>query len=645
VKQLALLFVLLLMVSCQLGPKKEPLVQAPPQAQSELNQAQQAINRPSKGTPAAVARLQALVKEHPQTDVADAALMTLGRYYYTKKDFVTAYEYFIQVVQSPVQSPNEDDSALGAALCLTRLGKIDEALAMTDKGLKLPSLTPNVAYELHQLRYSLFKDTGDLKQSLISLSYLAKNTADTAKKQAFVQEGFALLNKIDFDGLKSLLMEPILEDYKSYCAYRVGVTELQRGNRSAAQDYFREAVRFNADSVYGQQAQHYLDQFQAARQVDWRSIGVLLPLSGKYETVSQKVLRGLELGLGIFDEGGSPFKLSIRDSGTNPQKAANAVEDLVLKDHVIAITGSLLSKTAPIIAKRSNEIGVPSIHLSQISGLTDEGPLVFQNSITSKALVQRVVSVAMEQMNLKRFALLFPNDAYGVEYANLFWDEVVKRGGSVTAAQSYNPQETDFRDSIKRLVGTYYVEDRETEYKQRLKKWTEANKGRARAEVPEDLLPPIVDFDALFVADGPKALGQIAPMLNYVGVKNLQLLGTNLWNSAEFLRRGQKNVEGAVFADAAINYSDQLAHSQFYALYQKVFGEKPGLFEAEGYETAMILKQLITRGADDREELAEALQKLGSFSTIGGEALMTPERQIQKPMVALTVKDGKIVPF
>lgn len=644
-KFICIIFSLFSLTSCQMGSKKEPMIAAPPAAQSELEQVKKQIEKEKKPRTNAIERLKALAKAHPNTDVADTALMTLGRVYYTKKDFRLAYEYFIQVMQSPVSSPNEDDAALGASLCLARLGRIDEALLMSERGLKIQSLSPSVAFELHKLRYSLLKDAGDLKQALISLSYLVANEKTESKRETLENAGFPMLHKMDYDGLKSLLVEPILNSYKAYCAYRVGVAELQAGRRSDAQDYFREAVRFQPDSLYGQQAQRYLDQFEAARRVDWRSIGVTLPLTGRYESVSQKVLRGLELGLGIYDDKSSPFKLAIRDSGTNAQKAASAVEDLVLKDQVIAITGSILSRTAPVIARRANEIGVPSIHLAQISSLTDEGPLVFQNSINSKALIEKLVSVAMERMGLKRFAVLFPNDAYGVEYANLFWDEVNKRGGTIAAAQSYDPKETDFRDSIKRLVGTYYVEDRQTEYKERLKRWMDEHKKGARVEVPEDLLPPIVDFDALFVADGPRALGQIAPMLSYVGVKDLQLLGTNLWNSAEFIRRGQKNVEGAVFVDAAINFSDQLTKSQFFKKYQEVFGEKPGLFEAQGYETAVILRQLISRGADDREELAEALRDLGSFSTIGGSAQMNSQRQIQKPIIALTIKDGQIVPL
>ena len=636
---------LLLLSSCSLGPKKDPLIQAPPAAQSELEQVTKQIEKEKKPQASTVQKLKALVKAHPNSDVADSALMTLGRVYYTRKDFPVAYDYFLQVVESSQSSPNEDDAALGAALSLTKMGRIDEAITMTDRGLKLRELSPAIALELHQLRYSLLKDAGDLKQALISLSYLAQNEKNELKRESLESAGFPLLHKMDYNGLKGLLVEPILDSYKAYCAYRVGVSELQAGRRSDATDYFREAVRFRPDSTYGQQAQRYLDQFSAATRVDWRSIGVTLPLTGRYEAVSQKVLRGLELGLGIYDDKSSPYRLAIRDSGSNPQQAAQAVEDLVLKDQVIAITGSLLSKTAPTIAKRSNEIGVPSIHLAQISSLTNEGPLVFQNSINSKSLVQQLVAVAMDQMKLKKFAILFPNDAYGVEYANLFWDEVEKRGGSIQAAQSYSPKETDFRDPIKRLVGTYYVEDRQNEYKTRLKKWMDGSKNRAREEVPEDLLPPIVGFDALFVADGPKALGQIAPMLSYIGVKNLQLLGTNLWNSADLIRRGQKNVEGAVFVDAALNFSDQLTRSQFFQTYQQVFGEKPGLFEAQGYETAVILKQLISRGASDRQSLAQALSNLGTFSTIGGTAQMSPERQILKPILSLTVKDGQIVPL
>ena len=68
------------------------------------------------------------------------------------------------------------------------------------------------------------------------------------------------------------------------------------------------------------------------------------------------------------------------------------------------------------------------------------------------------------------------DEPFGVEYANLFWDEVLARGGSIAGAQIYSPAETDFRGPVKRLVGTYYLEDRKTEYQGRLKEWYKKQK-------------------------------------------------------------------------------------------------------------------------------------------------------------------------
>jgi ABC-type branched-subunit amino acid transport system substrate-binding protein len=124
------------------------------------------------------------------------------------------------------------------------------------------------------------------------------------------------------------------------------------------------------------------------------------------------------------------------DSEGNPDNARRGVERLVKEDNVIAIIGSLLSKTAPAVAAKANELGVPTLALSQKAGVTEVGPSVFRNALTSEMQVRQLVKSAMEDLKLRRFAILYPNDPYGVEYANIFWDEVLARGGVITAAQT-----------------------------------------------------------------------------------------------------------------------------------------------------------------------------------------------------------------
>ena len=257
--------------------------------------------------------------------------------------------------------------------------------------------------------------------------------------------------------------------------------------------------------------------------------------------------------------------------------------------------------------------------------------------------VRHLVKEAMEKKNLKRFAILYPNDRYGVEYANLFWDEVLARGGQIMAAQTYNPKETDFSGPIRRLVGTYYYEDRQDEYRLLLKEWIGKQKRiSSRVTPPDDLLPPVVDFDAIFIPDSTKALGQAAPMLAYHNVNNVTLLGTNLWNSKTLLKRGQQYVEGSLFVDGLLTSDRKFRRSRFFATYKRTFGEEPGIFAAQAYDAGLILRQIIASGYRTRVALKEKLDQLKNFSGSVGTLNVGSNREFHRPLVSLTVENGKI---
>ena len=259
--------------------------------------------------------------------------------------------------------------------------------------------------------------------------------------------------------------------------------------------------------------------------------------------------------------------------------------------------------------------------------------------------VRQLVRSAMEDYGLKKFAVLYPNDAYGTEFANMFWDEVLARGGEIKGAQIYSPKETDFKSHVQRLVGTFYVSDREQEYKLRLDKWMQ-NQGKrsARSKPPEDLLPPIVDFDAIFIPDGARAVGQIAPMLLYNNVKGVKLMGTNIWNTPELIRRGKNFVNGSLFVDTVMANDPRLSQSQFAQNYKSIFGGDPGIFEIQGYDSALILRQVLVDGARTRSEVARGLSRLSQFPGALGSLKIQDNGEIDRPLLTLTIEDQKIVP-
>jgi len=635
--------VLITTFSCTTAPKKKPQVPAPMDAKKEFNKAQ--IEIAAGADKKAIPRLKAIIAKYPNSDVSDDATIQLAKIYTKQNQHELAYKTYMSLVESDVFSQNEGEALLGASKALHKLGRLDESSALSARGLKIPGLSENLRLEFFKHRFAVLSAIGDRLEALRALSYIYNKEPKPEIRNNAQARGNEIINYY----LQEKELERVVGDssfgfVRAQAAFRLGLLKLRNKDFDGARSSFARAADWGQGTPVQPQAENYLAQVDSRRRVDPYSIGTVLPLTGRHAQVAHKTLRGLQLGLGVYGPDRSNFKLAVVDSEGNPEGARRAVERLVTEDSVIAVVGSLLSREATAVASKTEELGVPSIALSQKAGLTEGGTYIFRNAVTSAMQVRELVRLAMEQLGLKRFAILYPNDTYGVEYANLFWDEVLARGGTIAGAQIYNPSETDFRGPIKRLVGTYYVEDRRIEYQNRLRDWYRKQKKiSTRSSPPDDILPAIVDFDALFIPDTPKALGQIAPMLVYQGVTNTRLLGTNIWNSSELVRRGERHVENAVFVDTNIVNDPAFKASKFFSDFVKTYGEEPGLFEAQGYEAGVMLRQTISGGERSRVGLAEGLNRMRQFQGVGGMLSMNEQRELTRPLTPFIVKGAEIV--
>lgn len=429
---------------------------------------------------------------------------------------------------------------------------------------------------------------------------------------------------------------------RAYALYRLSEQALEIKDFSKAKPLLNLVIEALPGSHLEKKSRAILEQIESSQNVNERTIGAILPLSGKNASAGQKALRGIQMGLGLHLPGSS-FKLSVIDSEGSPDTAAVGVERLVKEDGVVAIIGSLLSKTASSVAVKAEELGVPSIALSQKNGITETGSNIFRNALTSEMQIRKLVQYSMNHLKYKKFAILIPNDPYGVEYANIFWDEVLARGGQITGAQVYNPTETDFRFSIQKLTGTYYTEGRADEYKAYLKESSvNKNKTSDRVKNQEDILPPIVDFEAIFIPDDSKNMGQLAAFLAYGGVKNVKLLGTNLWNTPGLHKRAGNFSNGILFVDSIYPKMMSLSSSSFIHEYKSIFNEDPGLLEIQAYDSALILRHLLLSGVSSREELTKRISEIKNFPGSIGPLTMTEEKEINRPLTLLTLENGEI---
>lgn len=420
-----------------------------------------------------------------------------------------------------------------------------------------------------------------------------------------------------------------------------------------ALQYFRSLTSEFPQSTQAIKANSEITLLQAAQEVDAKVVGAILPLTGKNSNIGQHALNSIRLGLGL-NKPNSNLRLAIFDSQSSAELAIEGVEKLVRDDKVIAIIGGLSSKEALAAAQKSDSLGVPFIGLSQKSGLTSVGDYVFRNSLTAEMQVDRLVQYAFEKLNAKRFAVIYPNDAYGIEFANIYWDHVLARGGQMTAAQSFNAKENDFTSVIQKMVGTYYPEARPEEYRERLKEIELAKKEKleknkdkkqknSRAhEVQENILPPVVDFDVLFIPDTGKTLGQVMAFMKVNDVPKMTYLGTNIWNTPDLSKRVGLHSNSILFVDAIDNNDSNVRNSSFFKDYVSEFNEEPSLVEMQVFESSKILKSLLSSGSTSRDSVASRLRSLGRSEGVTGELRMSNSRELERPLHILSLDSGLI---
>lgn len=380
---------------------------------------------------------------------------------------------------------------------------------------------------------------------------------------------------------------------------------------------------------------------------DLTAVGVLLPLSGDWGEFGRATLEGMQLASGMFAQKSGkapPIRLLIRDTKGDVEVAREAFNELVDIHKVAAVIGPLTSKDADVIAELAQKRKVPLLVLSQKSGLTEKGDFVFRASMTLKMQAQAVAQEAFHSMGLKRFAILYPRDPYGIELAKEFWREIESLGGAVSAVESYATGQTDFRDELRRLVGTQYINARKKEYARIQDSVSLLAKGKNKKNEKGELMP-IIDFEALFIPDGYKAIGQIAPTLTYLDIDGIRLLGTNAWNSNQLIERAWPYVEGSVFVDGFFADSSRPEVSSFVALYRSSFKKSPTIHAAQGYDSMKLTMAALAQSSSSmRSAVRDALVNVKGFSGPSGRMVKFNEsRDAQKELFLITPKNKKLV--
>lgn len=527
---------------------------------------------------------------------------------------------------------------------LFRIGKYKSSVA---KALEWLDTYPDhpLKRDILMLLGDNFSALGEKTQALSWWLKAKKEWSDDPQKITQIDE--KLNELISNSGLKILnqLAEGAVGTlYAPKIYYRIASIYLEQNDKKKAIEAATSLLHSTRDEKWLSKGRELVKRTEEEMAVKQGVLGCLLPLSGPFSIYGEEVLKGVELGLGVhWDQTAQTgLELLIRDTKGRPEEALAALENLVIDEKIMAIIGPVSSRAAIAVARKAQEMGVPVIALTQREGVVEEGEMIFRNFLTPSQEIDGLIDVAMGQMGLKHFGILYPDNAYGRYSMNLFWDRLNDMGGTVTAVESYGVDDTDFADQIKKMVGLYYP--RPASFVQRLEdmKTPEDEENSIYPEEPE----PIIDFDAIFIPDSFQRVAMIAPQLTFYDVLEVQLLGTSPWQSPKLVEMAKDYIQGALFCSGFVGDSEEAGVRIFVEEYRDNFDADPGILAANGYDTIRLLKQVLSdKEIRTRKDLVNALLGSQGFYGVSGVITFDPNGEAEKEPILLTISGNSMVPL
>lgn len=351
------------------------------------------------------------------------------------------------------------------------------------------------------------------------------------------------------------------------------------------------------------------------KKADTIKIGANLEMTGGSASYGISSKNAIELAFKEINEkggiNGKQLELVVADNKSEAAEATNAMQKLVSQDNVVAVIGPNLSSSVIAASAINNSAKVldiapmatnPYVTVDQTSGKTKDFNYrtcfidPFQGTVMAK--------FATAELGVGNAAILIDNSSdYAKGLAQFFKENFVKEGGAVTAEESYLQKDTDFKATLTKIKAT--------------------------------------NPDFLYVPGYYQEVGLIVKQARELGM-NMPIAGGDGWDSAKMPEiAGAAALNNTYFSSLYSPEDSSDINKNFVAAYEKAYGQKPDVFAALSYDSALLVAEAIKNaGSTEPAKISEAMAKINGFSGVSGSVTFDDKHNPVKSAVILEYKDG-----
>ncbi len=351
------------------------------------------------------------------------------------------------------------------------------------------------------------------------------------------------------------------------------------------------------------------------KKADTIKVGANLEMTGGSASYGISSKNAIELAFKEINEkggiNGKQLELVVADNKSEAAEATNAIQKLVSQDNVVAVIGPNLSSSVIAASAINNSAKVldiapmatnPYVTVDQASGKTKDFNYrtcfidPFQGTVMAK--------FATAELGVGNAAILIDNSSdYAKGLAQFFKENFVKEGGAVTAEESYLQKDTDFKATLTKIKAT--------------------------------------NPDFLYVPGYYQEVGLIVKQARELGM-NMPIAGGDGWDSAKMPEiAGAAALNNTYFSSLYSPEDSSDINKNFVAAYEKAYGQKPDVFAALSYDSALLVAEAIKNaGSTEPAKISEAMAKINGFSGVSGSVTFDDKHNPVKSAVILEYKDG-----
>ena len=565
----------------------------------------------------------------PASKHRDRALYLQGEVRFTQRDYPRALSYYKEIIEKFPSSPFIVQARYKLGLCYFELKEYDLAIANLENKSKITD--PAQLKRISEILSAAYLAKKNLLPAVKELSSRAETAQNERQKAGYRDRIREIVDRN--------LSEDQLRTLSHGSNYPSDISRLRLAALLIEQRNFREAVSVSKDFLEKfpahpekMRGEMLLNEATSRLSAPRHFIAALLPQSGQLAFFGDRVLKGIQLAVHTYNlqAPDNRVELLVKDTEGSPEKAVAALTELASKDIVAAI-GPLLTKEAEALVPSLEKLKIPVITpAASGEGIGLISPWLFRNALTNSIQATAAAQFALG-LNLKKFVIIHPDDAYGRDLARLFARDL-ERKAEILATIAYPPDVKDFGPYVRKII--------EADFRSR------------KIIIPEDDLERkklfneyIPSFDALYLPGHAESVGLLIPQLAFYNIKGIAMIGSNNWHSSDLIERADRFAEGAVFIDGFFPESADPVIKPVIEAYRSAYQEEPDILAAQAYDAAMMVLSLLKEHKDTPRAIRDGLLAMKDYPGISGTITFPKNGEALKKLFIIKIQDGKFVPY